>query len=252
VTQTQDDQLPATDELVPEEVAPAALRERPADVPEKFWDMDAGSVRVDTLLKSYADLERKLSLLTQGDGGLSDTTRGRLLELLGRPGEPNGYAIEAQSELIQPDPELNTRLHEAGFTNSQAQLVYDLAGERLMPMLAEVMAELDAQREVDRLQQQFGGAESWQTMSRHLRTWAESNLEPEVYATLASSFDGVMALHKMAQLQEPQLLGEDGSAGGELSEAALGEMVRDPRYWRQRDPAFIARVTAGFKKLYAG
>jgi hypothetical protein len=29
-------------------------------------------------------------------------------------------------------------------------------------------------------------------------------------------------------------------------------MVRDPRYWRQRDPEFIARVTAGFKRLYAG
>ena len=28
-------------------------------------------------------------------------------------------------------------------------------------------------------------------------------------------------------------------------------MMRDPRYWRQRDPEFIARVTAGFKRLYA-
>ena len=29
-------------------------------------------------------------------------------------------------------------------------------------------------------------------------------------------------------------------------------MVRDPRYWRQRDPDFIGRVTEGFKKLYTG
>ena len=33
---------------------------------------------------------------------------------------------------------------------------------------------------------------------------------------------------------------------------ALDDMVRDPRYWRQRDPDFIGRVTEGFRKLYAG
>jgi hypothetical protein len=27
-------------------------------------------------------------------------------------------------------------------------------------------------------------------------------------------------------------------------------MMRDPRYWRDRDPAFIAQVTEGFKRLY--
>ena len=38
----------------------------------------------------------------------------------------------------------------------------------------------------------------------------------------------------------------------ELSEATLHEMIRDPRYWRQRDPAFMARVTDGFRRLYGG
>ena len=37
-----------------------------------------------------------------------------------------------------------------------------------------------------------------------------------------------------------------------LSEPQLHEMMRDPRYWRQRDPEFIARVTSGFKRLYGG
>jgi hypothetical protein len=67
---------------------------------------------------------------------------------------------------------------------------------------------------------------------------------------VASSYEGVLALHQMMRASEPELL-----AGGEpapaLSEAALVDMVRDPRYWRQRDPEFIARVTAGFKRLYA-
>jgi hypothetical protein len=27
-------------------------------------------------------------------------------------------------------------------------------------------------------------------------------------------------------------------------------MMRDPRYWRERDPSFIAQVTEGFQRLY--
>jgi hypothetical protein len=34
--------------------------ERPADVPDKFWDGTAGAIRTDMLLKSYLELERKL------------------------------------------------------------------------------------------------------------------------------------------------------------------------------------------------
>ena len=33
---------------------------RPADVPEKFWDDEVGAVRIDALVKSYLELERKL------------------------------------------------------------------------------------------------------------------------------------------------------------------------------------------------
>ncbi len=36
-------------------------KSRPGDVPEKFWDAEAGALRVDALLKSYRELERRLS-----------------------------------------------------------------------------------------------------------------------------------------------------------------------------------------------
>jgi hypothetical protein len=35
-------------------------------------------------------------------------------------------------------------------------------------------------------------------------------------------------------------------------EAELRSLVRDPRYWREKDPAFVARVENGFKKLFPG
>ena len=34
---------------------------RPEDVPEKFWDAETGRIRVEALVKSYRELERRLS-----------------------------------------------------------------------------------------------------------------------------------------------------------------------------------------------
>lgn len=36
-----------------------------------------------------------------------------------------------------------------------------------------------------------------------------------------------------------------------MKESDLRAMMRDPRYWRDRDPAFINEVTNGFSRLYA-
>ena len=41
-----------------------------------------------------------------------------------------------------------------------------------------------------------------------------------------------------------------GAADGPPDEAALRRMMQDPRYWRQRDPAFVQQVTEGFRRLY--
>lgn len=265
----------AAEPISDEAPAPAAAdlpaqAERPADVPEKFWDAKAGALRTEALLKSYAELERKLGQAARApavdaDGGeaaaapveappadvADGSERERLLALLGRPASPDEYRIEPPSALVEVDPALNARLHEAGFTQAQAQLVYELAAERLTPVIAEVAGELEARLEIERLQRHFGGAEAWRGVARQIRTWAEANLEPAVYATLAGSGDGVLALHQMMRAAEPTMLGGGGDgAAGEVGEDALGEMVRDPRYWRQRDPDFVAKVTAGFRKLY--
>lgn len=239
----------------PAEEPPGAAAPRPDDVPEAFWDAAAGAVDTRALLRAHGELQARLGRLTGEDGGeLDDATRTRLQELLGRPGSPEGYAVEALADgLVEPDAEVNGRLHAAGFTQAQARLVYELAAERLVPTAAEMAGELEAQRQIDRLERHFGGAEPWRETARQLRTWAEGNLEPEVYATLASSHDGILALHRMMGAQaEPELLDGAAGPGGALSDEALGEMVRDPRYWRQRDPAFVARVTDGFRRLYGG
>lgn len=223
---------------------------RPDGVPEKFWDREAGAVRTDALLKSYVELERKLGSMVPLPSEDDQEGRERLRRALGVPAAADEYRIEARDELLEPTPELNARLHEAGFTQEQAQLVYDLAAEHVLPLIDDVMGELHASRDFERLAQHFGDDAAWQNMARQIKTWGQANLAEDVYRTLAASYDGVLAMHQMMQAREPAVLQDADGPKSEIDEATLTRLMRDPRYWRERDPVIVAQVTEGFQRLY--
>ena len=209
--------------------------DRPSGVPDKFWDAQSGAVRVDVLMKSYQELERRMAAGGVG-GGFA-------------PASPDEYRIACDHGLFEPCPEINTRLHAAGFAPEQAQLVYDLAAERMMPLIQELVAEFQAEREVERLVAQFGGEEKWRTVSRQLLAWASKNLPAPAVDGLSTTYEGVMALYRMMTGTEPSAL-KRGDAPAEGGESELHTLMRDPRYWRDRDPAVVSRVTEGFQRLY--
>ena len=154
--------------------------------------------------------------------------------------------------MFEPDIEVNRRLHQKNFTPDQAQVVYDLAAERMMPMLRDVVAEFRAEREVEKLISHFGGDEQWRELSRQLLSFGKKNLPADVLDNLSSSYEGVLALYRMMKSgAEPKLAGHrTKEVQGGLGEAELSSMMRDPKYWRDRDPSFIAKVTQGFENLY--
>jgi hypothetical protein len=241
-----------SDEIASQEPS-STKSSRPAGVPEKFWDPEAGSLRTEALLKSYVELERKLgSMIAMPQDEHDEEGQKRLQRLLGVPETPDDYGIEASGDLVSPDPEINVRLHEAGFTPKQAQLVYDLAAEHVVPLIEEAVGDLQASRDVERLTSHFGGQEAWQTLARQIKTWGRASLSEDTFETLASSYDGVLAMHQMMQAREPSVLREGDSSMAHADHATLSAMMRDPRYWRDRDPAFVGEVTEGFNRLYAG
>lgn len=221
-------------------------------VPEKFRDPRTGEVRVDALLKSYLDLERKLAAMVPAPRADMPTAERRRLEsALGVPGDAAGYQVSCPHGLFRPDPEVNARLHAAAFTADQAQLVYDLAAERLVPLVRELAAEFQADREIERLVAYFGGADRWREVSRQMLAWAKRNLPQPAVDGLSTSFDGVLALYKMMTSGEAGPMRSGGANAAEpLDETALHAMVRDPRYWRDRDPAMVRKVTDSFRRLY--
>lgn len=240
------DDAGATDDLSP------SIASRPSGVPEKFWDAETGSIRTDALLRSYGELEKRLGRSVPKPDGEDDVEAlDRLLGILGRPESPEAYEITAPHPSIGPDPELNSKLHAAGFTQRQAQLIYDLAAEHLLPVVEEAAAELEATRQIDRLQHHFGGADAWRTTASQIKAYADANLPDELSRAMSSSYEGVLALHDMMRKAEPEIVGKAGSGQLAVSEDSLREMIRDPRYWRDRDPEIVQRVTEGYRNLYS-
>ncbi|WP_114098662.1 capsid assembly protein [Thalassospira profundimaris] len=187
-------------------------------------------------------------------GGLPDDQGdkhdGNKADMLTVPASADDYAISVDDALGGMDPDLNKRLHQAGFNNAQAQLVYDLAGEILGPMMADM--DQAAKRASDRaaLITEFGGKDAWQALAPRIEQWGRANLPDAAFETLCQTRDGVMALHRLMTQAGEITLGRtnDADGSGDLR-ADIRAKMNDPRYWRDRDPALIAEVQAGFARL---
>ena len=233
----------------PKAEGPAVTPPPGPDVPEKFRDPETGEVRIDALAKSYRELERRLSQrLGPPPADASPDALQRFREAMDIPGCPEDYAITPTHSLCCADPAVNARLHDAHFTQAQAQLVYELAAESLLPLVAEAAAQYEADRQREKLHAYFGGSEPFRRVAAQLNAWGGANLPPPVFQALSTTHEGVLALVQMMRTGEPGLA-KEASPPTAASESELRQMMRDARYWRSRDPQFVQRVTEGFRKL---
>lgn len=224
---------------------------RPDAIPAKFLDAATGQIRVDALLKAYRELERRASSMVRLPGPQAAADEiAAFHRALGIPESHEQYQIAAKHPSLGSDPAVNQRLHQAGFTQAQAQMVYDLAHECLMPMAEHLARHHAGESQVEQLKQHFGGDARWQESARQIKAWGKANLPKAAYDALAATADGVKTMHRMMASEEPSMgaLPPPGEEGH--SEEQLKKMINDPRYWKTRDPAFIAKVTDGFRKLY--
>jgi hypothetical protein len=218
-------------------INPNAMPQRPGYLPEKFWDAENQSPRLEELVRSYLELERRAG---QAGGARANV-----------PASPDAYQIVEPHPMCGCDAAVNARLHQAGFTNEQAQLVYDLAHERLLPIVDGLASEMQNSNDKIRLHQHFGGEDRFNEVQRQLSAWGKANLPPDIFAALSTTADGVLALERMMGSGEPGLKPQGGDGSQPQSEEDLKRMVADPRYWRQRDPAYMAKVTEAFKRAYS-
>lgn len=203
-------------------------------VPDKFWNSETNEIRTNALLKSYLDLEKKLNAKPSHD----------------IPDGPDGYEIKSPSESVVINSDLNNRLHEAGFSHQQAQLVYDMADEHLQPLVMEMATHMQSHQHIDGLCEEFGGEEKWREISTQISSWGKKNMSSDVYEALASSPEGIRTLYRMMNREEPEMIDGASTSKGAVSEQNLKAIMRDPRYWRDQDPAIVRQVQKGFETLY--
>ncbi len=211
-------------------------KENTPKVPEKFLD-ENGELKTNELLKSYLTLEKKMSEPKASEKQI--------------PKSSADYQITIKNNLIEADPQVNEILFQHGFTNEQAQVVYDLATDRILPMMQAMMEDVAADRELQKLEEAFGGLEQFNTIARQISAWAEKNLSPETFNALAKSKDGIMTMYQMMQTNsESPLIQGKGHLPEKDDEASLKKLMQNPKYWRDQDPELLKRVEAGFKRLY--
>lgn len=208
--------------------------ERPDYLPEKFWDQGQNKPRFEAMAQSYRELERKIG---RGEHKMSGSPH---------HGE---YCVDCKSDLFTENPEINARMQQAGFSNEQAQLVYDLAHEALEPLVADIFTMVHAQSQGDRLVEKFGGEDRWEETARQLKMWGERKFGPQAFAHMTSTVDGVLSLYDMMGKDEPDMM-TGAAPSGLRDEGAIRKLMRDPKYWRDRDPATVERVRSGFQALY--
>ncbi len=261
--------------------APVRQTPCPEGIPEKFWDTDAGTIRVDDLLKSYCELEKRFMTRSSQSGALpveksggknnetypqiksfeltphtfaDPNTRTLILKHLGRPDTPQDYVITDKNPYITLDPDLNIRLHDLGFTQDQVQAVYDLAVERLVPLILDLVTDQKAEQDIDHLINIFGGPKKWEETARQIQTYGEKHLPADLFKTLAATPEGISMLYDMMQSRlTPYALSLGAGERTGIAEKGIDQirkMMRDPRYWRDHDPKFVEKVTAGFSRLY--
>src|SRR3546814_14151376 len=74
-------------------------------------------------------------------------------------------------------------------------------------MVGGAAAELDAERQTERLTKAFGGEARWRDASRQILAWGKANLKPEMLLALSTTYEGVMALKQMMASGEPGMHG---------------------------------------------
>ncbi|MBC6444293.1 MAG: hypothetical protein GDA50_02510 [Alphaproteobacteria bacterium GM202ARS2] len=226
---------------------------RPPYVPEAFWDADKQTPLWESLAQAYSALEkRQENMVELPSADASDESKRAFYQRLGVPEKADDYAITIDGKPFDSDSDVNALLHKEGFTQKQAQLVYSLAKEKLVPMVEWAAAQFHGENERQRLIQHFGGEDKWHATSKQLIAWGEKNLDPTTYDALTRSADGVIAIHSMMTNKEPSLqLGRDASTPARDREH-LRKMVASPAYWRDKDPETLRRVHQGFETLFGG
>ena len=215
-------------------------------IPEKFQNED-GTLNVDALVKSYTELEKKIGTMVSVPGeNADDATREKFLRMVGVPENANDYPTNA----LFDDETIRVKFREIGLTSTQVEKIYAIAEEFLSPALSDLFQTSQESSAISELKSFFGDDAKMQDALRAIEAFGEKFLPAEAFDALCHTPQGIQSIWKMMQSMEPDV-STGNFARKNLSDDDLRQMMRDPKYWRDRDPEYVRKIESGFKKLYS-
>lgn len=219
------------------------VRQRPENVPEKFWDPQTGQVKLDDVLKSYAALEQRLAQQSQQQRPPAQQQQQQQADPAQQAVERAGLNWEAVSN----------EFRSTGNIGDQTRAALNKSG--IPNEIIDEYLELAAFRAEAHLKEQFayaGGEEP----AKELLSWAAQNLSPDQIAAYnemlagpnwKAAFDALKAerASRRKNAGEPNFLsgapaGGPGGTAGFQSRREMTTAINDPRY--RTDPAYRQMV----------
>lgn len=216
------------------------------NVPEKFLD-ENGELNTSALVKSYCELEKKMSSMISIPNDESDEgAKQKFNHAIGVPDKADEYPT---NDLFD-DESVREKFHQIGLTSKQVEEIYSIAEEFLQPTLKNLFELQNQTNAINELKNFFGGTEKMNTALREINAFGEKYLPQSAFEELCATPQGIQGVYKMMQSFEPDVL-TDKNATENLSDDMLRDMMRDPKYWRDQDPEYVRKIENGFKKLYS-
>jgi len=210
---------------------------RPDHIPEKFWDAEAGQVRVDELLKSYTELEKSRSKSAEQTKADEQKAEG---DQQNPEDKPKGIDWDALGDKV-----LNKGLEESDYEQLESAGIPKEIVDSYLSLIDTARSAAS-----NRAAEYAGSKETLDSMLN----WAAANLndaEKAAYNARLASPDWQMAIDSLKLRMgssngshEPTLINGNNVTNGDVGYQSKAEMIRDmsdPRY--TSDPAFRRQVT---------
>ena len=215
-------------------------------IPEKFLN-ENGELNTSALVKSYCELEKKMSnMVSIPNDESDDSVKQKFNRAIGVPENASEYPTNS----LFDDESVREKFHEIGLTSSQVEQIYNIAEEFLQPTLKNLFQLQNETNAINELKNFFGGTEKMKEALREINAFGERFLPSDAFDELCSTPQGIQGIYKMMQSMEPEVL-TNKNATENLTDDDLRNMMRDPKYWRDHDEEYVRKIENGFKKLYS-
>lgn len=222
------------------EQASAPTTERPEWLPEKFKTPE-------DLAKSYSELSQKL-------GAKDEDIRKSILEEIqaeafsGRPETAGDYklpdTVDAEASV---DNDLLKWWSDHSFENGYSQEEF----EQGIQMYAQAVMGNEPDLEAEAAKLGDNSAARIESASAFANKFFPEDALPAI-ERMCETHAGILALEAIQEALKDGNFAGNTEPAAQVSERQLKEMMNDPRYWKDRDPAYIKEVTEGFQQIYRG